>query len=470
MNGQQYTLLGGANAYLKVFLATSWCVYCSVLIVSDLGSFDVGGGLVYASFLGFLAFLIVGLVSERRYWQFAPYVFLFIPNAVNDLFPSAPMSTGADAPYFSFFTHIDIYLLAGVLAYCNFNRKISRKKLIFLSSACILAIVVIFVAAMDGRVPNVLLGFFQIRYLIFILVLILFASPYEYVEDFIDSFKIVLLLVVVEAAIFSLLKGEQRLTSGNFGVNSLGHLLAAGVALLLFRFRASRRKILDYVLAFALTISIIATGTRFSLVALMLACLSLYSLKNGRLSSMVIGFFLLCVAGFLLTNFTPFGASIVEGIVMVGDDFDNPSAITITPDSSSMITRLILWWSSIDMARDNLLLGVGPGVWSFLKTDYGIVFESILDPHQDILNYIVSYGILCGLVWFLTIFALPPYMVYKFKYSYGSWNMGLVAIILVFLFAGITNAVTWKHQIAALVYFSSFMIIFAKRDSVRNDA
>ncbi|MBU3057067.1 O-antigen ligase family protein [Pseudomonas indica] len=454
---------GGINFFAKLSL-----MFFVLGLLVFFGFLGWGGGRVnydgsvifFASLLWFVFLLVVGGVSERLFWQFAPFAIFFTPNAVNDFWPSSPMATGEASPYFSYFTHIDIYLLMGVLAYCDFQRNRPKRE-VFMLFALLLALLIVFLAAIwRGDFWHVLQGGYQLRYLIYFLLLFIYADPFKYEGEFSLSLKAVLILIVFEAIVFSLVKGEQRLTSGNYGVNSLGHLMAAGTAFLVLQVGGFSKKIGNYFLALGLALAMVATATRFSLVALFSAFSMIYILKRGKFSSFVFGLLILIGMFAFFVSFVPAGESMWEGLLMIGQNVNDPSAISVTPESSSMVTRLRLWWATLEMIGDHPWLGIGPGVWAFLKVSYGVEFESILDPHQDLLNYLVSYGVILGGALFISVFILPILKVGKSRRLYSGSLWGWVGIILVLLFSGATNAVTWKHQISALAYFSSFMVVF----------
>lgn len=102
------------------------------------------------------------------------------------------------------------------------------------------------------------------------------------------------------------------------------------------------------------------------------------------------------VCGTVFFNYVPAGISMLDGMELVSENYSDPSSILVTPESSSMITRLILWLGTFDMIKEHPGLGVSPGNWAFHKQQYFIPFEDILDPHQDLLNYLSSYGVLPG--------------------------------------------------------------------------
>lgn len=76
---------------------------------------------------------------------------------------------------------------------------------------------------------------------------------------------------------------------------------------------------------------------------------------------------------------------------------------------SSVRTRMALWQASLAMFADRPVVGVGWGQWNWLKAQYGVEFDVLLDPHNGylwalaeggVVGLIVVYGGLLGfLLW-----------------------------------------------------------------------
>lgn len=417
--------------------------------------------IAWVSLVWLIFILALSGFSERLYWLLAPFLIVVTPNAVNDFFPAAPMSADIGAPFFSFFTHIDIYLLWGVLIYCDFSRRQSMARLLVPLSLVCVSIFFLFGAVDSGRGWVFAAGSYQLRYVFLFFLLFMFSNPVRYERYFSFSFVVALLLVVFEAAVFTFLRGHERLTSGNYGVNTLGHLMAAGAIFCLNRQAASYfEKICGFIVAAVLVISVILTGTRFSLLAIIIAFFLVVFIRRGRMSWLFLGGVMAVIFVSLFFLFVPLGVSMWEGIALVSQDIHDPLQIQITPESSSMITRLTLWWGTLAMLADHPWVGVAPGGWAFLKAHYGIFYESVLDPHQDFLNYVVSYGWFFGGVFFICIFIIPIFKVYRCMDARKVVLWPWLALVLVFLIAGISNAVTWKHQVSALTYFAALLVCF----------
>lgn len=462
LNPALNAIRGDINLPLKVLavcVVVACLASCTLLdwggIAVDAQTDLIGG----ASLLVLVVCVALGMTSERNFWILAPVVIIFVPNAVNHMFPSALMGKGAEAPPFSFFTHIDIYLFAGVLAHCDFRRPQPAARIFFGFIILSALTWVLTIAFAEGRGWVALFGSYQLRYAFLLFLLFCYANPIRYQNYFAYSLIVSLLLTCAEASAFTYVNGLDRFTSGNYGVNTFGALLAAGVAFLLYKRLPGLAKHVRYPLLILFLAACVATRTRFSLVALVVALAVGIALRRRKFSALILGAALFAVLLSAYLFYVPEGISMREGLVEVFGNLSDPQAIEITRQSSSMVTRLILWWATIHMILDHLWLGVGPGNWSYLKYNYGVYFDDILDMHQDLLNYLVSYGLVLGAVFYYTVFVYPLTILLRRKiFSRQYW--GWYALILVFAVSGLTNAVTWKHEVAALVYCASLFICF----------
>lgn len=412
----------------------------------------------WISLVYFLMLFTCGMTNgESYFWKVLPFAVISTPNAINDLWPSEFIAGGYDVPTFSVFTHIDIYLLFGVFCFCDFNKKI-RCGHFCLMFFCVLFFALTIINVFFIGVGLSLFGFFQIRYFFLLLILVLFANPYPYQQYILRSFCLCLILVVFESFIFSVLHFndiDYRLTSGNFGVNSYGHILASGFVLLLLQRSLISNRYLWYLLCLLFFSALAATGTRFSLLVVIGGVTVLLMIKKFKWKFFLPAVVIVFCALFL---FSMLSTSLTENISDIKYSLLNPDYISVTPDTSSMITRLILWNGTLNMIRDYSFLGVGPGGWAMIKNIYGISFNSVFDPHQDILNYIVMYGSPLGLWLYYYLFINPHIQVFRYREKINHLTYAWLSIITCFLIAGLSNAVTWKHQITVLVYLSSFMV------------
>lgn len=417
----------------------------------------------------FLTLTLVALIREKWYWAIMPIVIMTTPNAINDLLPSFYMSKEGtvDTPSFSFITHIDAFLIFGLLRYGSTTRSIQIRSAGILVTAALLAGWVTFMLLLgihSELLGATLTGLFQLRYFIMLMLLFMLASPHRHMSTILLSMLGATILVAIEAAAYTQFYGLDRLTSGNFGTNPLGHLLAAmAVASLASgRLLDVRMKIAFFLAATAL---IAFNETRFSFVAMLLGIGAMLYMSTESATKKIAALMVLTFLTATFTLFTPPGQSILAGLSSVMANLSDLNELPRTEESSSMITRLYMWVQTISMILDHWISGLGPGQWAFHKETYDIPFPGILDPHSDFLVYVVSYGF-PGLIFFFIIFILPLWRAYKARNiamrttdHTGDSLIMLSSFVLTMLIAGLTNAVTWKHQIAVLVYLSSIALL-----------
>lgn len=420
------------------------------------------------SLVWFGVLAILACTSEKYYWLLAPLAVLFTPNAVNGMLPSSAMGPAAGNPSFSFVTHVDAYLLLGVLLYCNFARKVKPAHLWLVFTVAISFLVLLLSAIAREKFITFWFASFQLRYLFMLLLLFTYARPQDNMKQFASSLLVAAFLVFVEAAIFSFLRGGVRLTSGNYGVNLLGHFFAAMTVFTYFYCRVveSRVTLKIVILVTILTAFVISTGTRFSLLILLAGFGFLIFFRREGVVVKLSLVMVLIVILFLFFMYVPVGVSIRDGILSVWEGIHSGGALTITEDSSSMVTRLMLWLSTVHMISDNSLLGVSPGEWPFLKKEYGIPFDTVLDPHNELLNLLVNYGLVSGVIHFSIVYLFP---LLKGVRIGGRLKDGFpwFALLVVFFFAGLSNSITWKHQLAFLVPYAALAVLYYKDEAVR---
>jgi len=427
--------------------------------------------LTVASFVWFFVLFVYSLKSERNYWLLFPFILIAVPNAINDMFPSVAMGISGyyPVPAFSCFTHVDVYLVAGIVRFSDFDKFKTKYLKLAVFIALMSFVCSVAILTLSDNFFIYLMGSFQLRYYFLLCLLFASAKPSGYDKYFLRGFVLALLFLVFESVVFVLTKDAGgRLTSGNFGVNSLGHLLASGCVLLYFEKDVFENKWVRWVFFSIFIVSCFATGTRFSLIAIFLSIFIVRSIRAQSASKLVgglISFFLFLI---FIVCFTELGRSLYSGLNLVAQNLEDLNGIERTSDSSSMITRLVVWAGTLEMIFENVWFGVGPGVWSFLKGDYSIPFDGILDPHNDLLNYLVSYGLAFGTCFYFIVFILPICKIIKAKLKLlQGYRCGFFAFLVCLLLTGLTNAVSWKHQIAALIYFSSLLLLAPPEPSAK---
>lgn len=423
--------------------------------------------LIIASALYFLLLCLISVTKRPYYWAALPLVILSVPNAINDLFPSiymGPPDASMEPPAFALFTHIDLFLILGLLRHGRFN--LSRQ--LFAAGFAVLFIALFFVVnyltsawSTDG-----IYGLYQIRYALLSYLVFREVGFENARRPFVLGLIAAIVLTLMETLVLSFFVAPAgHLISGNLGKNPLGHFGAAALCFFVF-YRAPKAALLYKYLPLGIaTILMLGSGTRFSVVAALASVLLVHSIRSSTIlknAAYVLGGALAMLSLLLVT---PQGKSIVEGIGHISESISTPDLIERTPESSSMITRLQTWLNTAEMASAHWLTGVGPGNWSFQKREFDIPYDGLLDPHNDLLNFIVSYGLPFGLLFYATLLVYPLIAGYRASFQRrDEFLQGCYAFILCIAFTGLTNATLWKHSIFGLTCIFACMLIFSRRE------
>lgn len=423
--------------------------------------------LVIASAIYFILLYQISITRRFYYWISLPLVVLSVPNAINDLFPSlymGPPDASVAPPAFALFTHIDIFLVLGLLRYGHFTLS---KKLLAASFVVVITAFLTLTAYLTNIwSTNGVFGLYQLRYALLAYFLFSEVGCDNARRPFVLGLVAATFFTFTETLVFTVLASPSgHLISGNLGKNPLGHFGAAALSFFVF-YRAPKAALLYKYLPLGIAaLLMVGSGTRFSVVAAFASVLLVHSLRSSTLIKNAAYFLVgtLVMLTFLFN--TPQGKSIVEGISHVSESVDAPDNIVRTPESSSMITRLQTWMSTAEMASTHWVTGVGPGNWSFMKDDFHIPYDGLLDPHNDLLNFIVSYGLPFGLLFYATLLVYPLIAGYRASFQRrDEFLQGCYAFILCIAFTGLTNATLWKHSIFGLTCIFACMLIFSRRE------
>lgn len=416
------------------------------------------------SLIYFIFLCLAGLTVKRYYFFVFPFLILTVPNAVNDLLPNFLMGPvwERNSSAFAFFTHIDFYLFFGVF---RFYKDVDVKKE-FVALFVSVYFVIFFMMQIlnkfdsDGIGPY-LFGLYQFRYFLLLFLVVSFFNIQRDFKYFFWGICLAAIILVLESFVTTYIRGGgfgSRLGSGNFAVNVYGNLLAALTLFLYFgRKHVSANlyvKMFVYICMFTLVSAMIMTGTKGSLFSLLVAFVLLWRFSGIKSKSCFVLFYSLGGLAILLCAY--FLYQYVDHLISI--DTFNDSYIYDT-GTSSLHTRVVLWGMTIDMIKDHYLLGIGNGLWNYMKYDYGSPFDVLLDPHNDYLSYIVNYG-LSGLVVVFFFYMYPLYKIVFLKGKAGKRIISqsgsyivFVSFIIPFAISAFTNANTLKHQVFALFCF-----------------
>lgn len=423
--------------------------------------------LIYASALYYLALSIIALISRRYYWAVLPMIILSVPNAVNDLLPSVlmgPFNLTIAPPAFPLFTHIDLFLILGLFRYGTFS--LSRRLVATVLIALLTSVFVLSNYLTGAWLTDGIYGLYQLRYALLLYLAfsqIGFTSANRlFVSGLIMAIGITLIETIAHTYVTS---PPGHLLSGNLGKNPLGHVGAAMLCFFIFFDSPNKSFSFKFIPLSIAAILMLGSGTRFSILSAFSAAVLTYLLRSKMSARRLFYTFGAVIVGLAILSTTPQGASIAEGIARISESASSPEHIERTAESSSMVTRLHVWLGTIEMVSAHWSVGVGPGNWSFLKSDFNIPYDGLLDPHNDFLNFIVSYGTFLGVLLYLAILATPLLAARRAAFENGdNLLQGSFAFVLCITITGLTNATLWKHSVFALTCTFSLILLFHSRE------
>ncbi len=467
------TILRGftLSGLLTIYLFNIICIVFSFKShLFDYPGFSILG---IISVLLFISIIILCTFYNNLFFFFIPFITLAFPNVINDFFPSfmmGPLSENKVAS-FSFFTHIDLYLLFGIFLFRHEKpNELSGKGIFYLllfvlTISCYFILTVLLTTSFD-LLSLFATGTYQIRYIfLFLLYLTQIKLSNDRTRLIIYGLSFSVIFLFIESILFTYVEGKHTLASGTLAVNVYANIIAA--LLLFFTFIDSKtyqfnlmyfQPIRIITLGIGFTI-LILNGTRIAMLSLIVAggvfyLLTTFNYKNViQMISRLVGYGLLFVFLILIAlQFDRF-----KSIIIVLTDLINLD-LKFNEDTASLFARLYLYKVSGNMILDHWLVGIGPGRWNFLKYDFGfqqtgsILTNVLLDPHSDYLSYLSQYG-LFGFIMMGFILIFPAVQFLKNPSNTLSF-FGIIPFTL--LFSGLTNSNTLKHQVFAL----SGLIIF----------
>ena len=421
------------------------------------------------SLIIFSAVCFLGFVSDRNYIFFLPLQLLAMPAPVDDFFLSVLLTSVYDVKqiYFPIITHIDIYLALGIF------RKIILVKPRIYKGGFVLPILLLlmFFVLLSNLLFSVdywdffllLAHTYHFRYLLLLLILSYYYNFSKYENPIIYGIILAIALVFSESLINTYILEGERLVSGTLGNNSYANIMAAIMFFFIWlhKYNQLSRKII-YPTLVLLLIIILATQTRMALIApfFVLLVYFIYSLKKNfllrfvKLIAMLSIFFFAYI--YLVNNdYISKRYSISQVLNSKnGDVVLNNNAV-----SSSILTRIMLFNTSIKMIEDNPIDGIGVGRFNRYKKDYGFKYNVLIDSHNDLLSLTSQYGIIVGLLFLFCMTLLP--LVYYLYYLKNKINNKLVFLFIInfsMVFSGLTNAALMKHQIFAFLAFNLIVL------------
>lgn len=135
---------------------------------------------------------------------------------------------------------------------------------------------------------------------------------------------------------------------------------------------------------------------------------------------------------------------------------------------SSITQRIYIWEASLDIFKNNFLVGVGPGMFQNHYQLYklknppsaGIIDWSVPYPHNVFLSFFVQNGLLGGIGFLLLIYWLARTTKEIFNSEQKKYAILLGAFLVYFLVHGMFDTLFWKNDLSLMFFmFLSIAII-----------
>ncbi|HPS55230.1 MAG TPA: O-antigen ligase family protein [Sedimentisphaerales bacterium] len=315
------------------------------------------------------------------------------------------------------FTAIEIPLIlfliaAGVSVYFASNKRLAINSLVILTSPVMLAVLLIQITDRPSKVKILLIVIAALGFLSTVQCLNqLFSDNNMAVQQYQQDPESMLKPLGISKGTFQQFLFEHRLYSKGINSffmtsNSAGSfsILASFAAFALFynslkRFKAgliSRDPFIATAVAFAaVAAGLIITKSKGAIASAFISALILaFYLKFPKIVKTNPKKLLTLAVSILLL-----AAAVVVYLGQIHDTL---------PGGNSMLVRWQYWKSTVQMAVDHLLIGVGPGNFGSYYTQYKIpaALETVADPHNFILSILTQFGIF-GLLAFLAMIIFP---------------------------------------------------------------
>ncbi|WP_405384884.1 O-antigen ligase family protein [Maribacter sp. LLG6340-A2] len=436
------------------------------------------GTLTLPALLLYLVIVFLAVWKRKLYFLLLLFVILAFPSPIDDIFPSIPLTTLEDKVQvvFPLFTRIDLYLILGIiLKFLSGTKKMESFKFTLALKLFLCLFFLVFIINCGKSADlwdfNLLLSYsFHIRYFILFAILLQIYDLKKYQHQIILGFVLSIVFLFFEAGINTFIKGSPRLLSGSLSLNTFANISAAIALYMVYLIRKSLiSRFWGFVSIITVLLIIIGSGTRGAVLAFAVAYFIIHLITNHKrfiLKFIKVGLGVFSVLFFYIlassNQWLPDRYSVEEISNKINIDLSESSLsemfkVKITPETTSIKSRLDLFDSSLNMIFENPWTGIGVGRWNRYKNKYSIddsVPNVLLDTHNDYLALISQYGILLGLLFAFLIFLYPLILSRSIKATNKGPLHFLFIINFVMGIAAFSNAGFFKHQVSAVLIFS----------------
>ena len=431
----------------------------------------------------FVFSLILGNRGLKWYVIFLVVNILAIPASIDNIIPSILISASNDNReiFFPLVTHIDLYLILGMVKYWKKDKVFYISRYYVVLSICVLLLTTsiyynIFSIQKLHDTGLIIANSYHVRYILLFFLLFQNTDIKLFNKSIQLGLLISLIFLILEAIIYGkVFLDSYRIVSGNLGNNTFANFLSAVSCYyiyLLFRNKINRRYILlvmvmVVVVFFARTRSAYLILLTYFTIETVIYFRKLILLKQFKKTLVLLGIVLVSTTtifvffsqndrlnwkNFKITQIDFSKKKLSDIIVLEENEFN-----------ASLNLRLDHYQTSLNMINKSPWLGIGPGRWNVYKASYGSKDENIMDSHNDILAMASQYGLLPGILFCLCLYLMPLLIHIKKIKNIKTINSirYLFIINLGMILAGMTNSGMFKHHIfgilALIVVFNIFI-------------
>lgn len=445
-------------SFIFIFIS----IFTSFVII-PIWTFDKIDQLSFLSLFIFFIFLIYGLKNKDNFITALIFIFLAFPSNINNFLPGLYLGDKKElgAAIFPLITHIDIFIIFGILRFRLYLFKISRTSFLFFFFFILIFLsflINLIISPSSYEFGLMIIGSYHFRFFLLIY-LIVHSFEIDWFYRILEGLKLSVIFLAFESFIYTYINDYSFLTSGSLGVNSFGNILSSISLLFIILYLNNKNN--SYLFWFLISFFIfLFTGTRISIIAFLISLIIYkFQIINFSFKKFIVTFSIFITLFFYLTPnkyniFKLITPNIIENVFKgaSNNDFKNVR----TTDNSSVITRLFLYRTSLKMTSKNPILGIGAGKWNHQKYNYGFPINVLIDSHNGFLSLISQYGFLTGIFFFFYLLVKPSFFALKYYKKSIIFNLGFISLVM--LFAEFSNSGIFKFQIFSFLIFISILL------------
>lgn len=444
-----------------IFLLTS--IGYMFAIIEGAFVFDSINIIVIGTIALFLFVTYLSIKRTKYLSLFLPFVFIAFPTIINNVFPGVYLEDERLSVIYPIFSHIEIFLIIILFFKLNgTNSKINWSVSFLFFLLCISFIISTFVniccSETISEVCLLLTGLYPVR--LAILIYLVINNINIDFEFFIKGIGLSILFLFIESSVYSTLTHTGAISSGSLAVNTFGNVMGQlSCVLLCYLIVKKHFDIKLFLISLIGIVAVILSNTRMailsSLIVIVLILLPLMNRKNRLVLIILLFIGLLSIGGseiyeIFISNEKFDVSQTFNSIHIRNGQIDIDKGVT----TMSLLTRLDLWQTSLNMIKENPVFGIGWNTFNIKKYDYGFSEYVIIDPHNGYLSSFCQLGIF-GLLWIYFLY------IRAYKYFFKAKNKNILILTIFNIGISIcefTNAGSYKYNVLSLLLFVAIII------------